>query len=816
MASAPVAHATLPALGLDRDLRGAHDKRLVQLDDHIKASLKAFGVSGAAAAVVVNQKIVYAKGFGNCMPGESEPSTGAPSNGGDSWFKGSGAKEVPVDGDSVFQLGKSGDALISVLIGSLIEEGTLQYDTTIQSLLSNFSHPQAFATPIITVGDVLSHRSGLPSTKTSIGACLASEIPLASFPASLAVIPAKECPAFRGISVRSHLNTILLGCVASKVMRGVPIEMLVKERVWDRCGASLKSGYVAEGKDDISQGATSTVKDTARLLCSLAGGWGPMAAASLKSFWSAVGIADQQRTVEGFVGADESQGLAVSAGGWSNSIYRGRRRVGFGSNGTGGLVEGWVFPELGYCVVVMATKSSHLPTAIANLASDYLLEASAPTAWIEKLNSVPASIPLPGEIPADMALSGDPSVTVNGTQAPIRPFIGYAGLYVSSVAPTIGFKITTDTTSLVAAATIAGTKIFPPTLLASSQIDTFTFQVRNLRPCLKRFVSHQAVLHFRSAPDGTIEGVSVHSVAFENLKSSLGPALFFPKVSNGGPAVPQPNSALGAAGRTSSVTASGNTGPTTAAAPPALSGPSLPPRRRQASQGSGTTQVCPPQAQAPIVATTGLPSPLISQLSETASPISTVRRPPPPLPPSRRESSNVLPVPQPVQEAQPLPASITEVPPPVQPSSTVPSVATAASIAFVTASPSASMTASIHDLVPPPPAYDDNPGNAWACPTPPLPTRTQPPVPHATQLSSTLSRVENRVRSDSVIAAAEAVAASDKPTEEIEEEVGSDMKALDDMFDDLGIGMEGEGGDGTEEGSAAEGLLKQQSELDLT
>ncbi|KAJ3102562.1 hypothetical protein HDU97_000431 [Phlyctochytrium planicorne] len=708
----------------DRDLRGVPDKRLVNLDESFKASLKTFGVGGAAAAVVVNQKIVYAKGYGVCSaaddsaaPGGSSAPSAGPA-GQETLFKGGKVKEVPADADTVFGLGVNGEALVNVLVGNLVDEGVLQYNTPIQSILSNFSHPISYATPITTVADVASHRSGLPSTRTSISASLLSEVPAATFPSALSLIPERECSSFRGISVRSHLNTLILACVASKVTGGTPLEVLVKERVWDKCGGS-RSAYCADGGNDISNSAVSNARDIARLLCSLLGGWGPISANGLKEFLAPVGIAGADSSVEGVSNAEEARAFSVAQGGWVSSIYRGRRRIGFGLNGSGNNLEAWIYPDTGLGVVVLANKPSHLPTAISNLTSDLFHEFPGVTGWPERLYQVPAPLPLPGELPSDIGfVTNVPASTV---QLPIRPLGAYTGLFISSVSPTLALKLTSDGTSLVVTSTVTGGRVVAPVLLSASQIDAFTFQVRNLRPSLKQFVSHQGLLHFKGSADGKIEGVSVLSVDFSNnLNPTFGPTIYFQKSTGNGPAPPKlpvssnssnrPSVAIPAVSASVAVASNASAVAATAAphspavASPGGAAPVLPPRKRGPSQGPVAQA-----SQAHIV----IPAPIAgSDANEPITPSTPtasggVRRPPPPLPPAglKRDTSSASVTSassgvtvQPASQAQGQPV-------PVQPITTYAAIPTAASFVPVPSPTSESFVAINAGSVPVPASY---------------------------------------------------------------------------------------------------------------
>jgi hypothetical protein len=101
----------------DRDLRGAPDKRLVTLDEICRSSLKEFSVPGCSVAVVLDQKIVYAKGFGAFSdPLNKDDATSA-------WMSSvSKKKEVPVEPDTVLSVGTGNTPLLGLALGSVMDE----------------------------------------------------------------------------------------------------------------------------------------------------------------------------------------------------------------------------------------------------------------------------------------------------------------------------------------------------------------------------------------------------------------------------------------------------------------------------------------------------------------------------------------------------------------------------------------------------------------------------------------------------------------------------------------------------------------------
>jgi len=97
-------------------------------------------VPGLAIAVVFQDKVVYAKGFG--------------------------VRDVnsiaPVDADTVFQLASVSKSIGSTVVAELIGEGKISWDSKLNALDPAFEMFDPWVTREITVRDMYAHRSGLP------------------------------------------------------------------------------------------------------------------------------------------------------------------------------------------------------------------------------------------------------------------------------------------------------------------------------------------------------------------------------------------------------------------------------------------------------------------------------------------------------------------------------------------------------------------------------------------------------------------------------------------------------------------------------
>src|SRR6476661_9682318 len=97
-------------------------------------------VPGLAIAVVFQDKVVYAKGFG-----VRDVNT-----------------KAPVEADTVFQLASVSKPIGSTMVAELIGEGKITWDSKLSALDPTFEMFDPWVTREVTVRDMYAHRSGLP------------------------------------------------------------------------------------------------------------------------------------------------------------------------------------------------------------------------------------------------------------------------------------------------------------------------------------------------------------------------------------------------------------------------------------------------------------------------------------------------------------------------------------------------------------------------------------------------------------------------------------------------------------------------------
>ncbi|WP_137388880.1 serine hydrolase [Rhodoligotrophos defluvii] len=119
---------------------GQIEKAIGRLDELAADMMKRSGVPGMAVAVVQGDKTVYAKGFGVRKAGEA----------------------APVDADTVFQIASLSKPLTGSVVAHQVGAGIVKWDTPVIAHLPWFRLSDPWITDHVTIGDMFSHRSGLP------------------------------------------------------------------------------------------------------------------------------------------------------------------------------------------------------------------------------------------------------------------------------------------------------------------------------------------------------------------------------------------------------------------------------------------------------------------------------------------------------------------------------------------------------------------------------------------------------------------------------------------------------------------------------
>jgi CubicO group peptidase (beta-lactamase class C family) len=117
----------------------AQAKPLQGFDAYVTRSMAAWQVPGLAVAIVRNDSVVLAKGYGVRTAGKPDK----------------------VDARTLFAIGSSSKAFTAMAVAMLVDRGKVKWDDRATNYLPELQLYDAYATRELTVRDLLTHRSGL-------------------------------------------------------------------------------------------------------------------------------------------------------------------------------------------------------------------------------------------------------------------------------------------------------------------------------------------------------------------------------------------------------------------------------------------------------------------------------------------------------------------------------------------------------------------------------------------------------------------------------------------------------------------------------
>jgi CubicO group peptidase (beta-lactamase class C family) len=117
----------------------AQESALQGFDDYVNKAMREWEVPGLAIAIIKDDKILLAKGYGVRKLGDP----------------------TPVDEKTAFAIGSASKAFTAALAGMLVDEGKMKWDDPATKHLPDFQLFDPYASREMTVRDLLSHRSGL-------------------------------------------------------------------------------------------------------------------------------------------------------------------------------------------------------------------------------------------------------------------------------------------------------------------------------------------------------------------------------------------------------------------------------------------------------------------------------------------------------------------------------------------------------------------------------------------------------------------------------------------------------------------------------
>jgi CubicO group peptidase (beta-lactamase class C family) len=339
-------------------------------DSVIERAIKDFKVPGPAIAVVKEGEVIYAKGFGLR---DIE-------------------KHLPVTPRTLFAIGSCTKAFTTFVMGTLVEEGKLEWDTPMRTYLPGFRMSDPIATESITPRDLVTHRSGLPRHDM---VWLNSRVTGKDLIPRLAYLDATA--PLRSKYQYNNIMFMVVGYLIETI-DGRPWEEAVRARIFQPLGMGSSNFSVRDSQKaddhatpyieqeskvraipfhDVSNvgpagSINSNVMDMARWMAVHTQG-GKFRGKSIISPSILAELHRPQMTM-GLPSAKKDISPTSYALGWMVDSYRGHRGVGHGGHSDGFSSLTSLFPDDGMAIVVLTNKDrSPLPDLIVLHVADRLL-----------------------------------------------------------------------------------------------------------------------------------------------------------------------------------------------------------------------------------------------------------------------------------------------------------------------------------------------------------------------------------------------------------------------------------------------------------
>ena len=228
---------TSPALGAQSGAAtpaSAPGLDMSALNQFVADAVRHYDVPGAAVAVVQDGAPLLVGGYG---------------------VREVGGQDV-VDADTVFQLASNTKPITAFVLGTLVDEGLIGWDTPIVDVLPELRLADAYATQHVTSRDVLAHRSGLPAFAGDVLGHLGYD--RAEMLRRLRFL--EPGSSFREVAAYSNLGFFIAGEVVTR-LTGAPWEEAVRERLFEPLGMSRSGASLADLPSDGNFSANHAVID---------------------------------------------------------------------------------------------------------------------------------------------------------------------------------------------------------------------------------------------------------------------------------------------------------------------------------------------------------------------------------------------------------------------------------------------------------------------------------------------------------------------------------------------------------------------------
>jgi CubicO group peptidase (beta-lactamase class C family) len=366
----------------------AAQEALKGFDDVVTDAMKKFDVPGMALAIVKGKEVIYAKGFGYRDV----------------------EKQQPVTTDTLFAIGSCTKAFTTFVLGTLVDEGKLEWDKPVRNYIPWFKLNDSNVTERLTVRDLVTHRSGLPrhdlvwyNNYDASRKSLVERLPYLELSADL-----------RERFQYNNLMFLTAGYL-TEVVTGKTWEEAVRERILSPLAMTHTNFSVADSQKETDAAQPYRFKDKKlekipfRPITNLGPAGSINSSINEMSHWVIAhlngGMYSDKRvanaaTVEDMHLAHMTTGATIGRPdvspddygmGWFVNTYRGHRQVRHGGNIDGFSANVALFPQDGLGIVVLTNlNGTPLRDLIVNVIADRLLKIE-PVDWIGQASAVRAA-----------------------------------------------------------------------------------------------------------------------------------------------------------------------------------------------------------------------------------------------------------------------------------------------------------------------------------------------------------------------------------------------------------------------------------------
>lgn len=398
---------------------------LAGIDSTLERILKERKGAGFAVAVIQKDKIIYAKGFGYR---DYE-------------------KKLPVTPNTLFAIGSCSKSFTALLMGLLNKDGKLQYDHPVTEYLPGFRFFNDDMNRLITVRDLMCHRTGLPRHDLSWYLFNTD-----SRDSMIQRMQYQEPTAgIRQVFQYNNFGFLLQGMIAQK-LSGKSWESNIREKIFTPLGMTASNTSIKEMekspepslgyelyKDSIIKkmdyyninamgpagSINSSVNEMAKWVMMWINGGKINGKDVFPGDYLKEATSSQMIVGSGYPGPDRPDIHFANYGfGWFLASYRGHYRVEHGGNIDGFSASTCFFPSDSIGIIVLSNQnSSAIPAIVRNTIADRMLKQK-PVDWLADRNEADAKAKA-----AEKEMQAKTASTRKPGTKPSHDLKDYEGLY---------------------------------------------------------------------------------------------------------------------------------------------------------------------------------------------------------------------------------------------------------------------------------------------------------------------------------------------------------------------------------------------------